>query len=61
MAIGFFINIGMGPSRVQLLLEGELYEGLYRGFRDMGYYPFYFHGYGILCSIFLCTFRDIDI
>ena len=20
--------------------------------RDMGYYPFYFQGYGILCSIF---------
>ena len=21
--------------------------------RDMGYYPFYFQGYGILCSIFM--------
>ena len=21
-------------------------------FRDIGYYPFYFQGYGILCSIF---------
>ena len=27
--------------------------------RDMGYYPFYFHVYGILWSIFLFTFRDI--
>ena len=27
--------------------------------RDIGYYPFYFQGYGILCSIFLFTFGDI--
>ena len=26
--------------------------------RDMGYYPFYFQGYRILCSIFF-TFRDM--
>ena len=29
------------------------------GFRDTGYLPFYFQGYGILCSIFLFTLRDI--
>ena len=29
--------------------------------RDMGYFPFYFQGYRILCSIFLPTSRDIDI
>ena len=28
--------------------------------RDIGYYPFYFQGFGKLCSIFLVTFRDID-
>ena len=28
--------------------------------RDIGYYPFYFQGYGILCSIFFVTSRDID-
>ena len=27
--------------------------------RDMGHYPFYFQRYGILCSIFLFTFRDM--
>ena len=27
---------------------------------DMGYYPFYFQGYGILCSIYLFTFRGIE-
>ena len=27
--------------------------------RDMGYYPFYFQGYGRRTSIFLFTFRDI--
>ena len=27
--------------------------------RDIEYYPFYFQGYGILCSI-LVTFRDIE-
>ena len=27
--------------------------------RDMGNFPFYFKGYGILCSIFLFTFRDM--
>ena len=27
-------------------------RGLYMGFRDTGYLPFYFQGYGILCSIF---------
>ena len=46
------------------------YEGLYRGFRDTGYLPFYFQGYRILSillpgiwdtvfNIFV-TFRDID-
>ena len=28
--------------------------------RDIGYYPFYFSGYRILCSIFFVTFRDIE-
>ena len=27
--------------------------------RDIGYYPFYFQGYGILCSIFW-SLRDIE-
>ena len=27
--------------------------------RDIRYYPFDFHGYGILCSIFLLTFSNI--
>ena len=31
--------------------------GLYRGFRDTGYLPFYFQGYRIL-SIFLQGIRD---
>ena len=29
--------------------------------RDMGYFPFYFQRYRILCSVFLPTSRDIDI
>ena len=43
---------------------------LYRGFRDIGYLPFYFHGYrvlsillpGIWDTVFniLVTFRDIE-
>ena len=28
--------------------------------RDIGYYPIYFQGYGILSSIFFSTFRDIE-
>ena len=33
---------------------------MYRGSRDTGYLPFYFQGYGILCSIFLSTtFRNM--
>ena len=28
--------------------------------RDMGYYPFYFQSYTILCSIFLFSCRDIE-
>ena len=44
--------------------------GLYRGFRDTGYLPFYFQGYGILSILLpgiwdtvfniLFTFRDIE-
>ena len=29
------------------------------GFWDTRYLPFYFEGYGILCSIFLSNFRDM--
>ena len=47
------------------------YRGLYRGFRDtgylpfyfrdIGYFPFYFQGYGILCSIFVLLSGILNI
>ena len=53
-----------------LIFESHQYSGLYRGFRDTGYLPFYFQGYRILSillpgiwdtvfNIFV-TFRDIE-
>ena len=48
----------------------KYYRGLYRGFRDTAYLPFYFQGYGILSILLpviwdtvfniLFTLRDID-
>ena len=54
----------------RLFWHSRHYGGLYRGFRDTGYLPFYFQGYRILSILLpgiwdtmfniLVAFRDID-
>ena len=51
-----------------MTLDNSLdFGGLYRGFggyrisRDMGYYPFYFKGHGVLCSICVYIFYRIHV
>ena len=41
-----------------ILLPG-IWDTIHSTSRDMGCYPFYFQTYGIICLIFLFTFKDI--
>ena len=62
--------MGLEPASVLPCVHNFKYGGLYRGFRDTGYLPFYFQGYrilsillpGILDTVFniFVPFRDIE-
>ena len=69
---GKFVRCIFIASKLQLIhvIQKQKRDNSYIGFmigiddmchftsRDMGYYPFYFHGYRVPCSILFFTFRD---